>query len=168
MSKLSTRAMIVAAAGVTAVAAIVALVLLRGGVGQAAGSADRPTLAVVAQADIANAATSLTQAGAATLVEDAKRCNIPLAFVTVSKGTAGTGSTVRIKSGSYVSPYFLVADVPLRIAIPFPAPYGSGSGTLTVDGNAGGAIVGLSPRKVLAELPGSQSIPVTWRARNPC
>ncbi len=168
MNKPGKRAVIVAASGVVAVLAIVALVLARGSLWQGGGDANRPALSFVAQNDIANAATTLTQAGAATLVEDAKRCNIPLAYVTISKGTAIAGSTIRIKSGSYVSPYFLITDAPEKIAIPFPAPYGGGTGTLSIDGNANGAIVALTPSKVLADLPGSQSISVTWRPRSPC
>ena len=52
--------------------------------------------------------------------------------------------------------------------MPFPAPYGSGAGAFIVEGNAKGALLGLTPAKALSELPGTQSIPVVWRAVTPC
>jgi hypothetical protein len=55
-----------------------------------------------------------------------------------------------------------------RVAVPYPAPYGAGSGIITIEGNAQGAIVGLSPSKVMIDLPAAQTIPVMWRAVNPC
>jgi hypothetical protein len=55
-----------------------------------------------------------------------------------------------------------------RIAMPYPAPYGSGAGIYVVEGNAKGAVLGLTPTKILIDLPGSISIPVVWRAVNPC
>jgi hypothetical protein len=55
-----------------------------------------------------------------------------------------------------------------RIAVPYPAPYGAGAGTFVVEGNATGAVLGLTPTKVLLDLPTAQSIPVVWRATSPC
>jgi hypothetical protein len=55
-----------------------------------------------------------------------------------------------------------------RIAVPYPAPYGSGTGIFVIEGTANGAILGLTPTRALIELPGAQSIPVVWRAVSPC
>jgi len=164
----SRRPAIVAAVGGLIVVAAIGLVLRKADIGVVSGNPAQPTISFVAQRDIGAAATTLTPAAAGALVEDAERCKIPLVSLTMAKGSAALGSTFRIRSGSYVSPYFIVTEGIQRIAVPYPAPYGSGAGTLVVEGNATGAILGLSPTKALIELPGSQSIPVVWRAVSPC
>ena len=93
---------------------------------------------------------------------------LPLVSMTIAKGTAAIGSTIRIRSGNYVSPYFTITEGIQRVAVPYPAPYGAGSGTMVVEGSASGAIVGFTPTKVMIDLPGTQSVPVVWRPVNPC
>lgn len=161
------RPAIAAAVGSLLIVASIGLVLKNADFGMS-GSPAQPTVGFVAQRDLGEAATTLTPASAGALVEDAQRCKIPLASMTISKGTAAIGTTLRIRSGSYVSPYFTVTENMQRIAMPYPAPYGSGAGTFVVEGNATGAILGLTPTRMLIELPGAQSIPVVWRAVNPC
>jgi hypothetical protein len=165
--KSGTRPAIVAAVGGLLIVAAIGLVLRNADIGLT-GNPAQPTVSYVAQRDLGEAASTLTPAAAGALVEDAQRCKIPLASMTIAKGTAAIGSTLRIRSGSYVSPYFTVTENMQRIAMPYPAPYGSGAGTFVVEGNATGAILGLTPTRVLIELPGAQSIPVVWRAVNPC
>jgi hypothetical protein len=114
------------------------------------------------------AATTLLPSAAGALIEDAQRCRVPLISMTLEKGTAPLGSTIRIRSGSYVSPYFAITDSTQRVAVPYPTPYGSGSGIMTVEGNAKGAIVGFNPTQTMVDLPGAKSIPVVWRAVSPC
>ncbi len=167
-SEANRRPAIVAAVGGLVVVAAIGLVLRKADIGAASGNPAQPTISFVAQRDIGAAATTLTPAAAGALVEDAERCKIPLVSLTIAKGSATIGSTIRIRSGSYVSPYFTMTEGTQRIAVPYPAPYGSGAGTLVVEGNATGAVLGLSPTKTLIELPGSQSIPVLWRAVSPC
>ena len=162
------RAAIIAVAGCLLVAAAVGLVLQKADLGAVSDSSAQPTLSYVAQRDIRAAATTLTPSAAGPLVQDAESCKIPLGSVTITRGTADIGSTIRIRSGSYVSPYFTVTEAMQRIAVPYPAPYGSGSGTITIEGNAHGAIVGLTPARVLMDLPTAQTIPVVWRPVNPC
>ena len=162
------RATIVAAVGGVLILAALGLTLKNADFNFVSGDPAQPTLSFVAQRDLGEAASTLTPAAAGALVEDAQRCKIPLASMTISKGTAAVGSTIRIRSGSYVSPYFTITDNMQRIAVPYPAPYGSGAGTIVVEGNATGAIVGLTPTRMLIELPGAQNIPVVWRAKNPC
>jgi hypothetical protein len=74
-----------------------------------------------------------------------RRCAEPLAWVTVSRPAGLTTGPVRIRSGSYVSPLFELSDAPLRVAIPFPAPYQAGQGTLTVLANGSRPIIALFP-----------------------
>lgn len=164
------RAAIVGAAGLAVTLAIVGLVAMKSGVGFNFQSGDpaQPTLTYVAQRDIGAAATTLTPSAAGALVADAQACKIPLVSMTIEKGTAPIGSTIRIRSGSYVSPYFTITAQMQRIAVPYPAPYGAGSGTMMVEGSATGAIVGFTPAKVMTDLPGIQSVPVVWRPVNPC
>ena len=162
------RSSLVAATGGALVAAIVGLVLLKADIWTGAGNPDQPMLSFVPHSDLSDAAATLTQSVAGALIDDAKRCNIPLVNLTISKGTAAVGSTIRVRSGSYVSPYFTVTEAVQRVAVPYPAPYGSGAGTFVFEGNANGAIVGLTPTKLLVELPGAQSVPVVWRPRSPC
>jgi hypothetical protein len=165
------RPVIVAAIGGLLVVAAIGLVLTKADIGLnlgSSGSASQPAVSFVAQRDISEAASTLTPSAAGTLVDDAERCKIPLVSITIAKGTAPIGSIVRIRSGSYVSPYFTITDAMQRIAVPYPAPYGSGAGTFVVEGNANGAILGLTPTKTLLDLPGAQSIPVVWRAVSPC
>jgi hypothetical protein len=159
---------IVAAAGTLLVVVAVGFVLKKADLGLPSGDAGQTTVSFVAQRDIGEAAATLTPSAAAALVEDAQRCKIPLVSMTISRGTAPIGSTIRIRSGSYVSPYFTITEAMQRFAVPYPAPYGSGSGTFVVEGNASGAILGLTPTRAMTELPGAQSIPVAWRAVSPC
>lgn len=144
------------------------VVISKSDIGWPTGDAAQPTLTYVAQSDIGAAAATLTPSAAGALVEDAQRCRIPLASMTISRGTAAIGTTIRIRSGSYVSPYFTITEGVQRVAVPYPAPYGSGSGTMVIEGNANGAIVGLTPARKMIELPGAQNIPVVWRPANPC
>jgi hypothetical protein len=167
-SKPGRRVAIVGAVGGLLIIAAIGLVAMKSGISINSGDSAQPTIAFVAQRDIGAAATTLTPSAAAGLVDDAQRCKIPLASMTIAKGTAAVGSTIRIRAGSYVSPYFTVTDAVQRIAVPYPAPYGSGAGTFVIEGNATGAILGLTPTRILIDLPGAQSIPVVWRAVSPC
>jgi hypothetical protein len=157
---------IVGAIGVLLVLAAAGTVALKSGI--LAGGSGTATLSFVNQRDINDAAATLTQSVAGGLVDDARRCKIPLVSMTIAKGTAQIGSTVRIRAGSYISPLFRVTEGTQRIAMPYPEPYGAGAGTYIVEGTAQGAILGLTPTRVLTELPGSQRIPVAWRAVSPC
>jgi hypothetical protein len=159
---------IVGAIGTLLVLAAAGAVAMKSGVLAETGSSSAPRIFAVDQRDINDAAGTLTQSVAGGLVDDAKRCRVPLAVLTIAKGTSQVGSNFRIRSGSYVSPYFTVADGTQRIAVPYPSPYGQGSGTLVVEGNATGAILGLSPTRTLNSLPEPQSIQVVWRAVSPC
>src|SRR5260370_10522413 len=126
---------IVAVVGCLLTLAAIGLVLRKADIGMPSGNAAQPTVSFVAQDEIGAAATTLTPSAAAALVDDAQRCRIPLVSMTIAKGTATIGSTVRIRSGSYVSPFFTVTEAMQRIAVPYPAPYGSAAGTFFLGGN---------------------------------
>jgi hypothetical protein len=160
--------MIVGAVGALLVLGAAGVVATKSGLFSEGGSSSTPKIYAVDQRDINDAAGTLTQSVAGGLVDDAKRCRVPLAVLTIAKGTSQIGANFRIRSGSYVSPYFTVADGIERIAVPYPAPYGQGNGALTVEGNATGAIIGLNPAKTLSNLPEPQTIQVAWRAVTPC
>jgi hypothetical protein len=162
------RKAVVAVVGVLLIAGAIGMVLKKADFHLTSGDAAQPTVTFVAQSDIGAAATTLTPSAAGALVEDAQRCKIPLVSMTIAKGTAAIGSTVRIRAGNYVSPFFTVTEAMQRIAMPYPAPYGAGAGVFVIEGTAKGAILGLSPTRVLIDLPGAQTIPVVWRAVNPC
>ena len=159
---------IVAGIGTLLVFAAAGAVAMKSGLLAEGGSSSSPRIYAVDQRDINDAAGTLTQSVAGGLVDDAKRCRVPLAVITITKGTAQVGSNFRVRSGSYMSPYFTVADGIERIAVPYPSPYGQGSGTLVIEGNATGAILGLNPTKTLSNLPEPQSIRVVWHAVSPC
>src|ERR1700746_3366406 len=158
---------IVGALGTLLVLAAAGAVAMKSGVLAETGSSSAPRIFAVDQYDINDAAGTLTQSVAGGLVDDAKRCRVPLPVLTIAKGTSQVGSNFRIRSGGYVSPYFTVADGTQRIAVPYPSPYGQGSGTLVVEGNATGAILGLNPTRTLSSLPEPQNIQVVWRAVSP-
>jgi hypothetical protein len=125
-------------------------------------------LAIVAQADIAGASATLNPGVAGQLASEAKSCSVPLARVTIVKAAGAAGGTIQIKSGDYVSPTFQVTDAPQQVAIPFPAPYATGHGVLSVEGSASGATILLTPGWKLQSLNGSASHNVVWTPRNPC
>jgi hypothetical protein len=163
-----SSATMVGIVGVLLVLAAAAAVAMQSDLSLGTGSSNQTTVSFVDPRELNDAAGTLMQSVAGGLVDDARRCKIPLVSMTIAKGTAPIGSTLRIRSGSYVSPYFTVAEGMQRIAVPYPAPYGAGAGTFVVEGNAAGAVLGLTPTKVLLDLPTAQSIPVAWRAVSPC
>jgi hypothetical protein len=134
---------------------------------QASSSAE-PTLAKVATVDLAGAAVTLDPAVSQQAVSDAKACKVPIAWVTLAKLPGGTGGTVRIRSGSYLSPAFAVSDAPQRVAIPFPAPYETGRGVLWMVGEAKGLDVRLYPGWSTPSLDGAAPINVVWTPKDPC
>jgi hypothetical protein len=162
------RAAMVAAVGGLLVLAAIGWVLRKADIGVATGDATQPTVTFVAQSDLGAAATTLTPSTASALIEDAARCKVPLVSLRIERGSAALGGIIRIRSGNYVSPYFTITAAAQRVAVPFPTPYGSGSGTLVVEGNATGAVLGLTPTKAMVRLPDAESIPVVWRATSPC
>lgn len=126
------------------------------------------TLSTVAVTDIGAAAGTIDPAMATRFADEAKSCKVPLAQLTIAKLPGASGGTIRIRSGSYLSPPFQLTDAPQRIAIPFPAAYPVGHGEISVEGNASGAMISLLPGWALASVNGSAVHRVFWKTGNPC
>jgi hypothetical protein len=132
-----------------------------------AGDAE-PTLSALAPIDIAAAIPTLDPTTSKGAVDDAKNCKAPLGWVTLVKRPGSRGGLVRIRSGSYLSPPFQLTDVPQRIAIPYPAPYPTGRGILSLVGDADEVWFYLTPGWFVPTLKGTASINVHWTVGNPC
>jgi hypothetical protein len=124
-------------------------------------------LASVAGFQIDAAATTMNPAAAKDAVDDAKNCRVPLAVITLA-AASGTTSTIRVHSGSYVSPSYVLTDQPQRIAIPFPAAYPSGRGVISVEGQAQNLDVALIPTWKINSLTGTAARNVIWTSKNGC
>jgi hypothetical protein len=122
----------------------------------------------VARNQVDNAVLSLDPKAAGTAAEDARQCKTPLAFVTAVAEPGAAPGSIRIRSASYLSPPITVTDSPRRIALPFPAPYPTGSGSLAVEGSAKGLTLWLSPAWHVGALNGAAQIKVVWTPRDPC
>ena len=127
-----------------------------------------PTLALVVPAEISDASKTLDPASSEQLVARAKECSVPLAQVAIWKIPGTSGGTIRIRSGNYISPPFNLTDAPQRVAIPFPAPYPTGRGVISVEGAANGAVISISPAWHIDSLGGSTSLDVVWTPDKPC
>jgi hypothetical protein len=90
-----------------------------------------------------------------------------MAFVTLA-AIGDQTATVRIRSGGYLSPRFQIDGSSKRIAIPFPAPYPTGKGVLTVEGDDGSLTVSLAPSWRIEALKGALSHAVIWNPGEPC
>jgi hypothetical protein len=126
------------------------------------------TLSIVAPAEIRDASRTLDPATSEQLASRAKECSVPLAQVAIWKTPGASGGAIRIRSGSYISPVFTLTDAPQRVAIPFPAPYASGQGVISVEGAADGAVISVSPAWHINSPVGSASLHVIWTPKDPC
>jgi hypothetical protein len=160
---------IIAGALITAgiAAAAVGPGLLGGKPAGPAGDAE-PILSSLAPSDIPAALPTLDPATSKAAVDDAKACKAPLGWVTLVKRPGSRGGMVRIRSGSYLSPPFQLTEAPQRIAIPYPAPYPTGRGVLSLIGDADEVWFYLTPGWFVPTLKGTASINVHWTPGNPC
>ena len=126
-------------------------------------------------ADLVSIAGSQIDAAIATMnldaakdaVADAKSCRVPLGQITLV-AAPGTTSTVRVRSGGYVSPPIALTDRPQRIAIPFPAAYPTGRGTISVEGQALNLAVALIPTWNVNSQTGTAVRDVVWTPKAGC
>jgi len=131
---------------------------------------ERLELAQVDDQDIAPALNTIggSRSFQARFKQGQANCPQPLAWVSLTRAKPGPPMTIRLRSGNYISPTFNLADAPVRVAIPYPAPYEIGQGTLSVIATGGDAIVSLLPPW---RAPGGASVishQVTWRPRGSC
>ncbi len=104
----------------------------------------------------------------ARLLKGTRDCGGRLAWVTLSRSDDATAQMARLRSGNYFSPAFAVTKTPVRVAIPYPAPYESGHGTLTVLGADENLAVALSPAWQIPVTTGAATHAVTWRPVGSC
>jgi len=128
---------------------------------------EKPELAQVDDQEIAAALNSMggSRSFQAQFKQDQAGCPRPLAWVSLTRAKPGPPMTIRLRSGNYISPTFNLADVPIRVAIPYPAPYEVGHGTLSVMVAGGDAIVSLLPAWQVAAGTGMTPHEVTWPSR---
>ncbi len=149
------------------IAAVVAGVAIAAVLSPQRSNGEGAELASVAGSQIESAATTMDLVAASDAVEDAKRCRIPLAQITLA-AASGSTSTIRVRSGSYVSPSYVLTDQPQRIAIPFPAAYPSGRGVISVEGQAQNLAVALTPTWKVNSLTGTAVMNVIWTPKTGC
>jgi hypothetical protein len=96
------------------------------------------------------------------------RCRRPLAWVSLATAPGEPPSHIRLISGTYFSPVFEVTAVPMRVALPYPAPYETGRGLLTAIDVGGSTTIALLPAWRVAAQDGRTTRAVTWNPVNSC
>ena len=166
--KPGSRGIVIGIIGGVVIAGIAAGVLWpRVGDKPSAGVGEESTLEVLVPGDINAALPTLDPGTSKAAVDDAKNCKVPLAWVTLTQRPGGHGGMVRIRSGSYTSPPIKLTPAPQRVAVPYPAPYPTGRGVLTLIGEADQVGFYLTPGGV-HDVNGAYSVNVRWQVRNPC
>jgi hypothetical protein len=153
-------------AGGLAIAGIAAITILPGPADKPPVAGEESTLEVLIPGDINAALPTLDPGTSKAAVDDAKNCKAPLAWVTLTQRN-GHGGMVRVRSGSYVSPPIKLTPIPQRVAVPYPAPYPTGRGILTLLGEADQVGFFLTPGGI-HDVNGTYSVNVRWQVRNPC
>jgi len=110
---------------------------------------------------------TLAPASASMMIDEARRCHEPLARVVIMQGAGSAGGVISIRSGGYQSPTFALTPTPTLVGLPYPAAYQTGQGTLVLEGEAKGLVIGLTPRQVIS-FTGSWVIPVHWTPVSAC
>jgi hypothetical protein len=154
-----------------------AIVLLAGTImfGIAAGwylapraPAKPPVVDMVASADFQMAVTTLSAEGVQQAGADPRECRVQMGFITVATPGNPAGGTVRFRTRNYQSPPFVVTDKPQRIAIPNPFPGTGGTGLLSVEGEAKGLVVALTPPTLMEPVNGTATTEVIFLPAPPC
>jgi hypothetical protein len=125
-------------------------------------------LQTVARAELDHPTSYLERTIPAHAIEEARQCKIPIPYVTLQAEADKTPDRIRIRSGSYISPWLLLNGTPQRVAVPFPAPYPTGNGELFIEGVTRPVTIWLSPAIVVGTQVASNPVPVTWNTSNPC
>jgi hypothetical protein len=110
---------------------------------------------------------TLSPAAAPALIDNAQRCQEPLARVAILHSAGTAGGVISIRSGIYRSPAFTLTATPMLVGLPFPAPYQAGKGVLVIEGQANDLVMALTPQKILS-FTGSTVIPVHWMPAGNC
>ena len=152
------------AALIAAVSALIAGAVARPGeTADPAASAGASRMAEVTPDQIDAALETVAGSGEQIATfREREACRRKLAWVTVSRLPGRPAGRIRLQSGKYISPAFELTDVPVRVALPYPAPYPSGRGTISVVGTTSDAAVALTPSWQVLARQGFQSHEVTW------
>jgi hypothetical protein len=129
------------------------------------------TLTEVSDSEIDGALTTMSPSNAALEpFREAKdgSCRRPLAWVSVVSAPGEPPGKIRLISGTYYSPLFEVSATPVRVAIPYPAPYETGRGMLTVIDAGGSATISLIPDWRVSAQDGKTTHTVIWRPVKSC
>jgi hypothetical protein len=128
-------------------------------------------LTEVEQREVAGALTTMNLSNAALAqFREGKDggCRRPLAWVSLASAPGEPPSRIRLISGTYYSPAFEVSATPVRVALPFPAPYETGHGTLTAIDAGGSAAISLLPAWRVSAQDGKTTRAVTWHPVKNC
>jgi len=148
--------------------ALVTALIVAFALGLTPGSSGEPKLTPVAVSELDAAAASLVSNQAAQRVADAKSCKAPLAVLTIVKNAGSPDATIRVGSGDYVSPPFVVTDKPQQVAVPFPAPYPVGKGVMSIMGEGKDITVWMTPGWTVPVLSGIATQNVWWDTKPNC
>jgi hypothetical protein len=165
---------ILPAAAMTVLAGLACGIWLTSGVAtETVSPGSDPNVSELAQVDNSDipAALSTMNGSGAELVQYKERagsCPRPLAWISLARVPGQPPSTVRLRSGGYFSPIFELSDVPVRVAVPYPAPYELGHGTLTVMDAGGGAVISLVPPWSVPAQSSGATREVHWNPTNHC
>ncbi len=162
-SNILRQTLIGGAGGLAAGLAVTAMLLAA-----PAGQPQTAALESIAPAELGEAALSLDPNAGRQPLDDARQCKVPLAYVTLTAASGDPVGRVRIRSGGYLSPNITITNAPRRVAIPFPAPYQSGRGVVSIEGAARDLNVWFSPGRMFPMLNGAEVINVVWTPKNPC
>jgi hypothetical protein len=128
-------------------------------------------LTEVDEPDIADALTTMSSPNAVLAQfrqsQDGS-CRRPIAWVSLVSAPGEPPSHIRLISGSYYSPNFEVSATPVRVAIPYPAPYETGHGVLTAIDVGGSATVALLPAWRVSAQDEKTSRAVIWHPVKSC
>jgi hypothetical protein len=134
----------------------------------AINSADVSKISVVETDELLNAAATLESNASGELASQAKSCKVPLAQIAISIEPGAPAQTIRVRSGSYLSPAFHITGAPQRIAIPFPAPYSAGRGVIAIIGETQNISASLFPVWRITGAPTAALREVVWNPEKMC
>lgn len=127
-------------------------------------------LASVTQNDIAGALSTMniSNADRAILEKRNGACGPGLAWVSIARASGQLPGKIRLQSGNYFSPVFTAGDMPVRVAISYPAPYATGHGVLAAFVVGSASIIRLTPSWTVPLSNGESMRNVTWQPRAAC
>lgn len=132
-------------------------------------AAGQSQLAEVAPADMPDALKTVDESpDQLKQFKDGEACRSRLASITLARDPGQPAGRIRLQSGHYISPAFDLSDAPVRVALPYPAPYAAGHGTISVVGSTASVQVALTPPWHVQPQGGWQARNVTWTPVGGC